>query len=125
MEALRSQFRPEFLNRIDEVIIFRQLGLEEITRIVDIQLNRLKKRLADRRLDVELTPAAREYLAREGFDPTYGARPLKRAIQQLVLDPLALAVLQGVFQDGDTVIVDEVGQQIVFQKRGQPVPTGS
>ena len=117
IEALRGHFRPEFLNRVDEIIIFRPLGMEQISQIVDIQLARLKKRLADRRLEIELTPAAREHLAREGYDPAYGARPLKRVIQQQVLDPLALAVLQGEFREGDAVVVDVQNDEVVFAKR--------
>jgi len=117
LEALRGHFRPEFLNRVDEAIIFRPLGLEQITRIVDIQLAHLRRRLADRRLEIELTPAAREYLARVGYDPAYGARPLKRVIQSRVLDPLALAVLQGEFRDGETIVVDVEGDEVVFRKR--------
>ena len=117
LEALRGHFRPEFLNRIDEVIIFRPLGLEQIKQIVDIQVNRLKERLAERHLEIELTPAAREHLAQEGYDPAYGARPLKRVIQQRVLDPLALAVLRGEFQQGDAVVVDVENDEVVFTKR--------
>jgi ATP-dependent Clp protease ATP-binding subunit ClpB len=117
IDALRAHFRPEFLNRVDEVIIFRPLGLNEITRIVDIQLARLRKRLADRRLEIELTPAAREYLARVGYDPAYGARPLRRVIQTRVLDPLALAVLQGEYREGETITVDVEGDEVVFRKR--------
>ncbi len=106
MEALRANFRPEFLNRVDEVIVFSSLTREEIARIVDIQIARTAKRLADRGIALKLTDAARERLAEEGYDPTYGARPLKRVIQQRILDPLALQVLQGTFHDGDTVEVD-------------------
>jgi len=122
MEALRQSFRPEFLNRVDEVIIFHALGLEQIIKIVDIQVGHLKRRLADRKINVELTPAARELLANEGFDPVYGARPLKRTIQRLVLDPLALDILEGKFREGDTVIVDAHGRDIVFRKAEQPQP---
>jgi ATP-dependent Clp protease ATP-binding subunit ClpB len=102
MEALKAQFRPEFLNRVDEVIIFHQLTQEHIKQIVDLQFNQLKKRLAERRIEAELTAEAKELLVREGYDPAYGARPLKRTIQRLVLDPLAVKVLEGEFKDGDT-----------------------
>jgi len=114
MEALRLQFRPEFLNRIDEIIVFNKLGIEQIKQIVDIQLGRLKSRLAARKIDIVLSPEAREMLAEVGFDPGYGARPVKRAIQQRVLDPLAIKVLEGDFSEGDTVKVDVQNQEIVF-----------
>ena len=103
---LRRQFRPEFLNRIDEIIVFRSLSEEDIERIVDIQIRQLKKRLADKHLDIELTEAAKAALAKEGFDPTYGARPLKRAIQREIQDKLAMALLEGRFKEGDKIIVD-------------------
>ncbi len=106
MEALRLNFRPEFLNRLDEVIIFNQLGLEEIKRIVDIQVECLRKRLADRKLDIRLTGRAKEAIASEGFDPDYGARPLKRVIQREVQDGLARRMLTGEFTEGDTIQVD-------------------
>jgi ATP-dependent Clp protease ATP-binding subunit ClpB len=106
MEALRLSFRPEFLNRLDEVIIFNQLGLEEIKRIVDIQVEYLRKRLAERKLDLRLTERAKEVIASEGFDPDYGARPLKRVIQREVQDGLARRMLSGEFGEGDTVLVD-------------------
>lgn len=107
MEAMKAKFRPEFLNRIDEIIIFNNLGKEEIKKIVDIQLGYLKKRLADRKLDVQLTPEAKDWLAEIGYDPVYGARPLKRAIQKYLEDPLAIKVLSGEIKDGDTVLVDK------------------
>ena len=106
MEALRASFRPEFLNRLDEVIIFNQLGLEEIKRIVDIQVEYLRARLADRKLDIRLSDRAKEVIASEGFDPDYGARPLKRVIQREVQDRLARRLLEGEFGEGDTVSVD-------------------
>ncbi|MBI5166514.1 MAG: ATP-dependent chaperone ClpB [candidate division NC10 bacterium] len=116
MEALQAHFRPEFLNRVDEVIIFHALGMEEIRGIVEIQLSHLKKRLLDRKIEVGLSEKAKELLAREGFDPAYGARPLKRTIQRLIQDPLALKVLQGEFQEGDKVLVDVDGGGIVFSR---------
>jgi ATP-dependent Clp protease ATP-binding subunit ClpB len=117
MEALKAQFRPEFLNRVDEVIIFHQLTQEHIKQIVDLQFNQLKKRLAERRIEVEPTTEAKELLVREGYDPAYGARPLKRTIQRLVLDPLAVKVLEGEFKDGDTIIVDAKGGNIFFRRK--------
>jgi ATP-dependent Clp protease ATP-binding subunit ClpB len=116
MDALKAQFRPEFLNRVDEVIIFHQLSREDIKQIVDLQLGGLKKRLAERHIDVELSDNAKELLVKEGYDPAYGARPLKRAIQRIVLDPLARKVLEGEFREGDTVLVDTKGDSIVFSK---------
>jgi ATP-dependent Clp protease ATP-binding subunit ClpB len=115
LEALRGQFRPEFLNRIDEIIIFNPLGKEEIAQIVEIQMRQVQERLEQRQLHLAWTEAAQLYLAEAGFDPAYGARPLKRAIQREVLDPLALKVLEGEFHEGDTVTVDVQEGQIVFR----------
>jgi len=117
MEALRQQFRPEFLNRIDEIIIFQSLRLDDIKRIVDIQLRSLSRRLADRGIGLELTDAAKEYLAGRGFDPVYGARPLKRTIQKEIIDPLAVRILAGEFAQGDTVIADAHGGEIAFSRK--------
>lgn len=105
-DALRTTFKPEFLNRIDEMITFRALTVEDIDRIVDIQIANLRKRLAERRITVDLTGGAKEYLAREGFSPVYGARPLKRAIQKYLENELALRILEGDFLEGDRVVVD-------------------
>jgi len=116
MQELRNTLRPEFLNRIDEVVIFHALGRDEIARIVDIQLAGLRKRLEDRRIHLEVTDAARALLAREGYDPTFGARPLKRTIQRLVQDPLALRLLEREFVEGDTVVVDVHGDEVAFRK---------
>jgi ATP-dependent Clp protease ATP-binding subunit ClpB len=115
LEALSQQFRPEFLNRIDEVIIFHALGMEQLVQIVDIQLQRLQALLNDRKVTLELTDAAKRHLAEEGYDPVYGARPLKRVIQREIQDPLALRLLQGEFGDGDKVTVDFRDGQFVFQ----------
>ena len=120
MEALREHFRPEFLNRVDEVIIFNSLSREQLVRIVEIQLQRLRKLLAERRIGLEVSEAAKLYLAEVGFDPVYGARPLKRAIQREVQDPLALRLLRGEFKEGETVRVDARGGELVFE-RGEPV----
>jgi ATP-dependent Clp protease ATP-binding subunit ClpB len=117
LDALRSHFKPEFLNRVDEVIIFHALTLENIKQIVEIQLRNLRKRLAERKISLSLTDGAKEFLAKEGFDPVYGARPLKRAIQRFIQDPLALKLLQGEFSEGDTVEADvSLKNEIVFSK---------
>jgi ATP-dependent Clp protease ATP-binding subunit ClpB len=116
IEALRQHFRPEFLNRVDEIIVFHALSREHMKEIIDIQLRGLMKRLADRKIKVELTGAAKEFLVKEGYDPTYGARPLKRAIQRRVLDPLAMRVLEGEFTEGDRIIVDAGDDELVFTK---------
>jgi ATP-dependent Clp protease ATP-binding subunit ClpB len=117
MEQVQDHFRPEFLNRIDEIIIFRSLDREQIKKIVDIQLRGLASRLADRKLSIELTDAARSFLAEQGWDPTYGARPLKRALHRSILDPLALHVLEGEYREGDTILVDRDGAGLVFRAR--------
>ncbi len=114
MEALRAQFRPEFLNRLDEIIVFNKLGIKQIKRIVDIQLERLKQRLAAKKVDISLSPDAREMLAEIGFDPVYGARPIKRAIQQRVLDPLAMKVLEGQFSAGDIIEISVKDGEFIF-----------
>jgi ATP-dependent Clp protease ATP-binding subunit ClpB len=106
MDAVRTHFRPELINRIDEIVIFQSLGLEQIQRIVEIQLRGLRKRLAERKMTLSLTPAAEQELARAGFDPLYGARPLKRTIQKELVQPLAVRLLQGSFKDGDAIVVD-------------------
>jgi ATP-dependent Clp protease ATP-binding subunit ClpB len=106
MEALRAQFKPEFLNRVDEVVIYHQLGREHIRRIVDIQLERVRKLLVDRRIVLEVTDEAKQLLAEKGWDPHFGARPLKRVIQRMVQDPLAVRILEGQFPDGSKVRAD-------------------
>jgi ATP-dependent Clp protease ATP-binding subunit ClpB len=116
MEALRDHFRPEFLNRVDEIIFFHALGREHMKRIIDVQIAGLTKRLDERKIHVQLSDAAKDYLVQEGYDPMYGARPLKRAIQRRVLDPLALRVLEGDFLEGDTVVVDASPGGLVFVK---------
>jgi ATP-dependent Clp protease ATP-binding subunit ClpB len=105
-EVLRAHFKPEFLNRIDDIITFKSLGKDEIARIIDIQLAVLRKHLDERKITLELTPAAREALFQEGYDPSFGARPLKRAIQKLIADPLALKLLSGEIQAGEHVQAD-------------------
>jgi ATP-dependent Clp protease ATP-binding subunit ClpB len=116
MQELRNTLRPEFLNRIDEVVIFAPLGREALDRIVDIQLGHLRQRLAARRIELTVTDAARALLGREGYDPTFGARPLKRTIQRLVQDPLSLKLLQREFADGDSLTADAEGDAIVFKR---------
>jgi ATP-dependent Clp protease ATP-binding subunit ClpB len=115
-EALREFFRPEFLNRIDEVVEFHPLSREQIGEIVELQLRRLRERLAERGLSLELTDEAKELVAEAGWDPTYGARPLKRALQRLVENPLAMRLLEGDFAEGDTVRVDAQDGELVFEK---------
>ena len=117
MEALRGHFRPEFLNRVDEIIIFDRLSDDEIKEIVGFQLKRLAKRLAGQNITLEVTPAAAALVAKEGYDPMYGARPLKRAIQRKILDPLSMEILQGRFKDGDRIEVGVKDDRIVFSKR--------
>jgi ATP-dependent Clp protease ATP-binding subunit ClpB len=117
LDALRTHFRPEFLNRIDEIIFFHALGREHLKKIIDIQIAGLVKRLEERKIHVQLTDAAKEQLVREGYDPTYGARPLKRTLQRRVLDPLAMRVLEGYFTEGDTVVVDAGPDALTFEKR--------
>ncbi|MCM2255167.1 MAG: ATP-dependent chaperone ClpB [Vicinamibacteria bacterium] len=116
MDALRRTFRPEFLNRIDEIVTFHALGLEHVGAIVDIQLRDVQKRLVDRKLTLSLTKAAKDLLAEQGFDPTFGARPLKRTIQRLVENPLAVQVLAGTYHEGDTVVVDARDGALTFDK---------
>jgi ATP-dependent Clp protease ATP-binding subunit ClpB len=116
-EALRQHFRPEFINRVDEIIFFHPLGLEHLKQIVDIQIRGLLKRLEERKIHVELTDPARGFLVAEGFDPTFGARPLKRTIQRRVLDPLAMRVLEGEFREGDWIVVDMGDNELQFQKK--------
>jgi ATP-dependent Clp protease ATP-binding subunit ClpB len=116
MEALRGHFRPEFLNRVDEIIIFDRLDDRQITSIVDIQLRRLLDRLARQKISLTLTDAAKKFLGREGYDPAYGARPLKRVIQREILDPLSLEILDGKFHEGDAIHVDVEGDHLVFSK---------
>jgi ATP-dependent Clp protease ATP-binding subunit ClpB len=121
-DQMREVFRPELLNRIDEIVEFKPLTRDQLAEIVELQLERLRARLADRRIELELTDAAKEALAEAGWDPTYGARPLKRAIQRLVENPLALRLLEGEFADGDTVRVDAHDGGLVFEKARAPEP---
>ena len=117
MDELRSTFKPEFLNRVDDIIVFKPLGKEELTRIIELRLNDLRRLLAERKISIELTGAARELLFSEGYDPAYGARPLKRAAQRLIQDPLALKILDGEVLHGDHVLVDadKKEHKMIFQ----------
>ncbi len=116
LEAMKSQFRPEFLNRVDETVIFDRLTEKELTSIIDIQLARVQQRLAKQNLRLVLTDALKRIIAREGFDPVYGARPLKRAIQRFVLDPLSLELLEGHFKEGEAIVADAAGDKVQFRK---------
>jgi len=126
MGVLRDHFRPEFLNRVDDVIVFKPLTQEQLGAIVDIQLSRLRKRLEERKITLAVTDDAKHLLIARGWDPVYGARPLKRAIQRLVQDPLAVLLLEGRFADGDTVKVDAQDGKLSFEKAkaGQTAPVG-
>jgi ATP-dependent Clp protease ATP-binding subunit ClpB len=113
-EALREAFKPEFLNRVDETIIFNNLGREEIQTIVDIQLRRLRHNLAARKMALQVTDRAKALIAEKGYDPVYGARPLKRTIQRLIQDPLAVKILEGEFKEGDAIQIDADDDNLVF-----------
>jgi len=115
MEAVKAHFKPEFLNRVDELVIFHGLGIEEIKAIVEIQVRKLEQRLLERRIQLKMTEKAKGWLAKEGFDPAYGARPLKRVIQKEIQDKLALTILEGKFKEGDSISVD------VDEKKGELV----
>ena len=119
LDSLRQHFRPEFLNRVDEIIVFHALTEEDLTKIVDIQLERLRARLAERRLTLELTEEAKVHLARSGYDPVYGARPLKRAIQREIETPLSRLILSGEVRDNSTIRVDVTNGQITFSTQPQ------
>jgi ATP-dependent Clp protease ATP-binding subunit ClpB len=124
-DEMRERFRPEFLNRVDEIVVFEQLTREQLADIVELQLARLRARLAERRIDVELTPAAKELLAEAGWDPAYGARPLKRALQRLVENPLAAALLEGRFGEGDTILVDARDGEPAFERAAVAEPAAA
>jgi len=120
-EAMRQHFRPEFLNRIDDTVIFHPLDAEVLKRIVEIQVGLVQKRLSDRKIEIELTEAAKELLAEEGFDMVYGARPLKRVIQRDVLNPLASKILSGEIKEGSRVVVDRDDRRLVFRAAAQVI----
>ena len=121
LQELQDQFKPEFLNRIDDIVIFHQLSREDIGRIIDVQLERLRKMLSDRGIQLVLDDSARQLLAREGYDPNYGARPLKRAIQTLVQNPLAVKLLSGEILPGQVVKVSAEGDRMVFKNEAAAV----
>jgi ATP-dependent Clp protease ATP-binding subunit ClpB len=127
MGLLRQHFRPEFLNRVDEVVVFSRLDQAQLRQIVLIQLRGLSDRLAARKLDLHVSPAAVDLLAEEGYDPTYGARPLKRVIQRRLQDPIAMAILEGKYGEGDTVEVDVRGGELTIDRAtvsvADPQPT--
>jgi ATP-dependent Clp protease ATP-binding subunit ClpC len=123
LTEMKKLFRPEFLNRIDATVVFRALGREQIREIVDLQLSRTQKQLREQRLVMEVTDAARDVLLEKGFDPVFGARPMRRAIQNLIEDPLAEGLLHGRFQPGDTVLVDRAGDDLTLEtKQTEPAP---
>ena len=114
MEALREDFRPEFLNRIDEIVIFNHLGKPEIKKIVDLELDKVAGRLSAKGIILRVSEKAKEFLAEQGFDSNLGARPLRRVIQKLVLDPLALKIVRGEAKEGERLLIDFDGKQIIF-----------
>jgi ATP-dependent Clp protease ATP-binding subunit ClpB len=124
MAELRAHFRPEFLNRVDDIVMFKPLSLLEIARIVDLQVDSVRRRLIERRIGLELTPAAREHIAEAGYDPVYGARPLKRYIQREVETRIGRALLSGEIVDGAAITLDADGDELVVRWRG-PEPEES
>jgi ATP-dependent Clp protease ATP-binding subunit ClpB len=121
-DELRNHFRPEFLNRVDDIIVFRQLSRDDLVQIVDLQLERLKKTLSERHIYLEVTPEAKAFIGAEGYDPVYGARPLKRVIQRLLQNPIALELLEGNFHEGDTIQVERDGEVLRFEKVERSAP---
>jgi ATP-dependent Clp protease ATP-binding subunit ClpB len=122
MAELRGHFRPEFLNRVDDIVLFTPLSMPQLERIVELQLAELRDRLVERQIELDISPDARRMIAEHGYDPVYGARPLKRAIQRLVENPLALELLEGRFGEGDTVQVDAVDGELAFERAPASVP---
>jgi len=114
LQVLRDHFKPEFLNRIDDIVVFKQLGREEIAKIIDVQLEKLRRNLEDRGITIELDDSARDLLVKEGYDPVYGARPLKRSIQTLIQNPLAVSLLKGDIASGQTVRVSAENGEMKF-----------
>jgi ATP-dependent Clp protease ATP-binding subunit ClpB len=123
--ALRQTFKPEFLNRVDDIILFRPLAQEDISLIVELQLARLRQLLGERKITLELTDRAKQLLATEGYDPAFGARPLKRAIQRLVQNPLALQLLEGKFSDGDHIVADVAADETLTFVKAEPIGAGA
>jgi ATP-dependent Clp protease ATP-binding subunit ClpB len=122
IEGVQATFKPEFVNRLDEIVEFRQLTREEIARIVDLQVAKLAERVRERGVEIELTDDARTLIGNLGYDPTYGARPLKRVIQKQLVDKLALRLLEGEFAPGDRVLVDAADGELTFAKAGAAAP---
>ena len=120
-EVLAATFKPEFLNRIDDTVIFHRLGRADLGRIVELQVDQLAGRLSEKGIEIELTDDARTLLGNLGYDPTYGARPLKRVIQKQLIDKLALKLLEGEFADGDAVKVDAADGELVFERAGERI----
>jgi ATP-dependent Clp protease ATP-binding subunit ClpB len=125
MDGIRATFKPEFINRLDEIVEFHQLTREEIAQIVDLQVESLARRVLERGVEIELSDEARTLLGNLGYDPTYGARPLKRVIQKQLVDKLALKLLEGEFQPGDRVLVDAAGGELTFVKAGATEPVAT
>ena len=124
MGEVKKLFRPEFLNRVDEIIVFHPLNREHMSKIIDIQISEIMKRLAEKRLSIQLTASAKELLINKGFDPIYGARPLKRALQKYLEDPLAEEILKGRFKEGDKILVSARNGRIVFRKKEEKKKVG-
>jgi len=122
MGALRNHFRPEFLNRVDEIVLFHRLEKAQLRAIADIQLDHVRDLLAKRHVTITLTDAAADLLIEEGYDPVYGARPLKRVLQRQIVDPLALKLIQNEIRDGDHVVVDVAGKELTFDVVDVPEP---
>jgi ATP-dependent Clp protease ATP-binding subunit ClpB len=123
LEALRQTFRPEFLNRVDDIIVFNQLSRENLSKIIDIQLQRVTGLLSGRGLGLRVTQAAKDAIMADGYDPNFGARPMKRSIQRLIQDPLAKKLLEGAFLSGDTILVDAGSdKKLTFTKAEVPQP---
>jgi ATP-dependent Clp protease ATP-binding subunit ClpB len=127
LDALKQTFRPEFLNRVDDIIVFNTLSKEHLSVIIDLQLRRLEKTLADRGLKLQVTTAAKDVLMSDGYDPAYGARPMRRSIQRLVQDPLSLRLLAGEFLSGETIVVDRDGDgnKLKFEKIAAAEPVAA
>jgi ATP-dependent Clp protease ATP-binding subunit ClpB len=121
MSALRKHFRPEFLNRVDDLILFHPLSRSELSQIVGLQIKRIQAMLADQKIKLEISAAAQDHIAEAGYDPTYGARPLKRAIQRELQNPIATKILENTFGEGDTIVIDVVNDRLVFRKQPSAV----
>ncbi len=123
LTEVRKTFRPEFLNRVDEIIVFHELGVEQLRHIVDLMAKDVEERLEDMAIDLEITEDAKGWLAKVGYDPVYGARPLRRAIEKYVENPLATLILKGEFKEGSTVVVDLEGEELTFKAKGGEAPS--